>query len=105
MCVVSNIMLPWGQPVNPNAPPYTPPYQPPDPWHPKQWPIPPIETIDPKIAKQLLDVIARLEKIDKALGLLDCKVDALEKKAIVKRLKKQARRKPAPPTERSKDTV
>jgi len=93
MCVVSNITQPWGNLPTYPYPEKPWPKEPPEPWHPKQWPLPPIETIDPKIAKQLLDVISRLEKIDKALGLLDCKVEKLEKQKIVRRLKKQSKRK------------
>jgi hypothetical protein len=75
MCVVSNITQPWGGGTVPYTVPAMPQLPPPEPWHPKSWPLPPIEQIDPKIAQQLLDVISRLEKIDKALGLLDCKVE------------------------------
>jgi len=86
MCIVSNITNPW------NAPSLPPQYQLPKDWLPQNWPIPPIEEMAPGIAKQLLDVIERLDKIDKALGLLTCKVEKAEKQKIVRKLKRQARK-------------
>jgi len=80
MCAVSMISHQWTTPQFPSGP--NPNYVP---WT-QQFPT-------PDIAAQMLDVLQRLEKIDKALGALDCKLEAREKTALKRKLKRRATRK------------
>jgi hypothetical protein len=48
---------------------------------------------DPKLAQQMLDVLARLEAIDKRLNNIDCKVEKASKRKIVSNLKRIAKKK------------
>lgn len=74
MCAVSMITQQWTQPGQLNYVPWT-----------QQFP-------DPKLAQQMLDVIERLEKIDKALNAIDCKLEVKEKTAFKRKLKQRAKR-------------
>lgn len=107
MCVVSRVISDWlhptwPNPVNPNTAPWKPPISDtiPAPW------IPPTVTTttnsipwstiqsDPKLAEQMLEVLKKLEAIDKRLGMLEqCKVSADEKKKLKSELRKIARKK------------
>ena len=82
MCVVSMVMDQWW----PNSPRRTAP----DtsiPW--------PMIQQDPDLAQKLLDIIMRLEAIDKRLGQLErCKSTAKEKAAIKRRLCRIAKKAP-----------
>jgi hypothetical protein len=48
---------------------------------------------DPKLAQMMLDVLARLEAIDKRLNNIDCKVEKASKKKIVTKLKRIAKKR------------
>jgi hypothetical protein len=50
---------------------------------------------DPRLAQQMLEVLARLEAIDKRLNNIDCKVEKASKKKIVAKLKRIAKKKKA----------
>lgn len=49
-------------------------------------------TPTPDVSKRLLDVIDRLEKIDKRLGLIECSVEAKKKRAFKAKLRRRAGR-------------
>ena len=64
-----------------------------DQWWPRRNTLPdtsipwPVIQEDPKLAKQLLEILVRLERIDRRLGQLErCKSTAKEKAAIKRRL-------------------
>lgn len=93
MCVVSMVMEQWWpkpEPYEPQRHPLLPQNPPPNsvPW--------PLIQQDPKLAQQMLEVLKRLEAIDKRLGLVEqCKVAAPEKrkvKAKLRRIAKKAKR-------------
>jgi hypothetical protein len=44
----------------------------------------------PNVAQQLLDVIARLEKIDKRMGLIECALEVKKKRAFKAKLRRRA---------------
>jgi hypothetical protein len=69
MCATSAIIETWRQPQSPN---YIP-------WR--------TVVSDPALAQQMLDIIKRLEAIDKRLGLMEqCKLSAKDKKNFKRRL-------------------
>lgn len=89
MCTYSTMAKDWMTPGSPNHIPL------PGVWPPKEWthpfgPILPIPLPDPKIipepkvtpdiAQQMLDILKRLDALDKKLGLIDCSVDEKYKK-------------------------
>lgn len=99
MCVVSMVMQQWwppGQhpdlvPLTPTAPlpQFIPDTNPPPP-NAIPWPL--IQQ-DPALAAQMLEVLKRLEAIDKRLGLVEqCKVAAPEKKKIKAKLRRIAKK-------------
>lgn len=74
MCAVSNTIQTWTTPSSPNYIPWT------------------VIQNDAQLAAQMLEVIKRLEAIDKRLGLMEqCLVAEPEKKAIKRRLRKIAK--------------
>jgi hypothetical protein len=74
MCAVSMVMDQWQNPTLPN---YIPPLQ----WQ-----------SDPVLARQMLEVLQRLEAIDKKLGLLErCKFSKPVKDGFKKKLRRAAR--------------
>lgn len=84
MCIMSMVMNEWW-PKKEETPGLvlTPP-------PPNAIPWPQIQK-DPELAAQMLEVIQRLEAIDKRLGLLEqCKVSEPEKKKVKARLRKIA---------------
>lgn len=97
MCAVSTVIDGWRDPTWPyRYEPHTIPTG--VPWVAPQQPGPnavPWSTIqaDPKLAQQMLDVLKKLEAIDKRLGQLEsCTVSAKEKKALKARLRRIAKR-------------
>jgi len=94
MCVTSTVIDGWRDPTWPYEPyKHTEPVQPfPAPRGPNAIPWPLIVS-DPTLAKQMLDILAKLEAIDKRLGMLEqCKVTAREKKNLKARLRRIAKR-------------
>lgn len=103
MCVVSMVMGQWWPPTNPHPdvvpitptiPPFIPQVDPVPPPNalPNAIPWPMIQK-DPELAAQMLEVLKRLEEIDKKLGLLDqCKVAEPEKKRIKAKLRRIAKK-------------
>lgn len=100
MCTVSTVIdgwrdhtwpfQPWTRSVIPMipAPPHTEPVVP----GPNAIPWPMIQQ-DPTLAKQMLDILAKLEAFDKRLGMLEqCKVSAAEKKKLKGRLRRIAKK-------------
>lgn len=81
MCTYSLVVDDWMNPRSPNNIPDFSPF--------KQLPA----LITPDIAKQMLEVLRRLDALDKRLGLHECKLNELEKSKIVKKLKRRATRK------------
>lgn len=77
MCTVSMVLDSITTPHNPNYMKWT-----------RQYPT-------PDVALQLIEVIQRLDKIDKQLGLLDCKIEARAKKQFMKKLERRAAKKGA----------
>lgn len=73
MCVVSMVIDGWRNPFDVN--------------HVKQ------ETITPQIALQMLDIIARLEKLDQRLNAIDCKLKEAEKTEYKNMLRERAKKK------------
>jgi hypothetical protein len=87
MCVYSNMMGEWWDktwPASPTPQPLTP--------SPNAIPWPTI-VADPKLAQQMLDILTRLEAIDKRLNNIDCKVEKASKRKIVSKLKRIAKKK------------
>lgn len=70
MCVVSAVM----PTITPYVEPFFQPYK-----------IPNSNELE--ILRQMKEIIERLDRIDKALGLTDCKVEQAEKDRIFKKLK------------------
>ena len=71
MCAVSMVVDGW---LNPQQPNYVPFHQ-----------------IDQATARQMLEVIKRLEEIDKRLNAIDCKLDKPIKDGFKKKLRRRAR--------------
>jgi len=99
MCTTSTVIDGWRDPTWPYTPPWSPspvaPFIPAphtDPAVPGPNAIPwPTIVADPKLAQQMLDIMTKLEAIDKRLGLLEqCKVSAREKKNLKARLRRIA---------------
>lgn len=86
MCAVSMLYGDWQHPTWPGPQyPGTVPT-------PNAIPWPQIQA-DPKLAQQMLEVLTKLEAIDKRLGLLEqCKLTAKEKKNFKARLKRIAKK-------------
>ena len=94
MCVVSMVMQQWWPAPAPAIPdPYQLPKFIPDTNPlPGAIPWPQIEKA-PRLAAQMLEVLQKLEAIDKRLGLLEqCKVAAPEKKKIKAKLRRIAKK-------------
>lgn len=100
MCTVSTVIDGWRDPTWP--PLYPGPHVPAVPFPSQPSPGPnavpwPVIQKDPELAQQMLDILAKLEAIDKRLGQLEqCKVTAKEKtilktklRAIAKKAKKK----------------
>jgi len=73
MCAVSMVIGDWTNPRGPN-------------WIPQ-------EKIDPSTAIQMLEIIKRLDALDKKLGFVDCKIEELEKQRFIKGLKQKVRKR------------
>ena len=87
MCAYSNMIGEWHHPTWPYTPapaPLTP--------SPNSIPWPTI-VADPTLAAQMLEVLKRLEAIDKRLNNLDCKVEKEQKVKITRALKRIAKKK------------
>jgi hypothetical protein len=103
MCTVSMIMkdwmnpgspnhipLPrWNEPLNPHVVPYVPPFVPKI-----DQIIPTVPVVTPDLAKQMLDILKRVDELDKKLGRINCLLEEQEKEGYIKTLKKIARKKP-----------
>ena len=88
MCVVSMVIGDWQHPTWPGNPPAVPGTLP----SPNAIPWPMIQK-DPELAAQMLEVLKRLESIDKRLGLMEqCKVAEPEKKRLKARLRRIAKK-------------
>lgn len=91
MCVVSMVMDQWWPPNQP-AIPTIPNILPAPPVTPNVIPWPMIQK-DPELAKQMLEVLTRLEAIDRKLGLLEqCSVTRAEKKRTKDKLRRIAKK-------------
>jgi hypothetical protein len=98
MCVVSTVIDGWRDPSwpyfvpVPTLPSLPQPHTQPAPAGPNAVPWNIIQQ-DPMLAQQMLDVLKRLEAIDKRLGQMEqCKVSAKEKKALKARLRRIAKK-------------
>ena len=88
MCTVSMVIKDWQHPTWPQPIMPNPPLQP----GPNSIPWPLIQQ-DPKLAEQMLEVLKRLEAIDKRLDKMEqCKVAEPAKKKLRKQLREIARR-------------
>jgi hypothetical protein len=102
MCTTSAVIDGWRDPSWPYTPtvrafPKIPPHTQPSVPGPNAIPWPLIQQ-DPALAQQMLDLLAKLEAIDKRLGQLEqCKVSVKEKKALKARLRRIAKRSGAKP--------
>lgn len=77
MCSVSVVMGGWTGLGSPNFIPWT-------------------STVPaPDLAQQMLDVIERLERIDKRMGAIECLVEAKTKRAYKRKLKARAAASPS----------
>jgi hypothetical protein len=76
MCTVSMVIKDWQEGPN-RIPDFTP-------WQ----RLPPV--ITPELAQQMLEVLRRLDAIDKRLNALDCALKEPEKAKIVRKLKRRA---------------
>lgn len=94
MCTVSTVIDGWRDPTWPYRPePHTVPSMPfPTPIQPGPNAIPwPTIQSDPALAQQMLEILKRLEAIDKRLGMLEqCVVSEAEKTDLKKRLEEIA---------------
>lgn len=95
MCTVSTVIDGWRDPTWP--PMYPGPHVPAmpiEPWKPGPNAVPwPTIQSDPQLAQQMLDILAKLEAIDKRLGQLEqCKVTAKEKRALKQKLRRIAKK-------------
>lgn len=72
MCVVSMVTGGWTNPLDPNY-----------------IPIPTIQK-DPDLAKQMLEIIKKLDALDKKVGAIDCSLDDDYKEKYIKLLEKIA---------------
>lgn len=73
MCAVSMVVDGWRNPQSPNHIPW--------------------KQVEPDTASQMLEVLKRLDAIDKAVGAIDCKLKELEKQKFIKKLKRKAKKK------------
>jgi tetrahydromethanopterin S-methyltransferase subunit G len=90
MCAYSNMMGDWWHQTWPHTPvpnPLTP--------SPNAIPWPTIVS-DPALAAQMLEVLKRLDAIDKRLNNTDCKVEKEQKVKITRALKGIAKKKRKP---------
>jgi hypothetical protein len=89
MCVTSTVIDGWRDPTWPLITPHNP-----LPWNPSPNAIPwPLIQQDPSLALQMLEVIKRLEALDKRLDKMEqCAVTAREKKNLKARLRRIAKR-------------
>lgn len=97
MCVTSTMIDGWRDPSWPFIPPHNPPVPSipaPQPFIPSPNAIPwPLIQQDPSLAQQMLDVLAKLEALDKRLGKMEqCAVSAREKKNLKARLRRIAKK-------------
>lgn len=86
MCAVSMMVDAWQTWPKPTV----------SPWLPQAVPyFPPVDfnKPDPETAKQMLEILAKLEALDKRLGLIDCKIEQAVKDKFVRKLKRAAAKK------------
>lgn len=79
--MVSYVAEQWQTPGAPNSVPG---------WSPGM-PLP--QLITPDTAQQMLEVLRRLDELDKKLGALECKLKAQAKKRLIGQLTRRARKK------------
>ena len=93
MCVTSTVIDSWRDPTWPPITPHNPfPLNPPLVPSPNAIPWPLIQQ-DPALAQQMLDVLQKLEALDKRLDKMEqCAVTAREKKNLKARLRRIAKR-------------
>jgi hypothetical protein len=102
MCTYSMIAKDWMNPHSPNHIPLpNSPWYPTPPTFPPFAPLPvypsiPAPVVTPDLAKQMLDILKKVDELDKKLGRLDCLLDADAKKAYVKALRTIAKQKKCP---------
>ncbi len=77
MCAVSLVVDAWRDTRNPNFIPFT------------------LQSPDADLARQMLEVIRRLDAIDKKLGLKDCKLSAATKDELIAELERRIDTAPA----------
>lgn len=75
MCAVSNVVGPWTSPMDPNYIPWK-----------KNSP-------DPSTAFEMLEIIRRLEALDKKLGAIECKLEEAAKEKFKRKLQRRAGKK------------
>lgn len=75
MCMVSVVTHGWLDQTSPNHIPWT------------------VLSPNPELAKQMLDVIALLEKLDKRMGVVECLLEKEQKAAFKKKLRARSKRK------------
>lgn len=76
MCAVSMVIEGWRQPSSPNYVPFT-----------QQYP-------DPETALRMLEILEKLDAIDKRLGKLECLTEEGIKEGFLQRLKERADEQP-----------
>jgi hypothetical protein len=87
MCTYSLVMGEWWHPTWPASPSPAPALSSPN-------AIPWLTIVsDPNLAQQMLDILAKLDALDKRLDKLDCKVEKVSKKKIETKLKRIAKGK------------
>lgn len=93
MCVTSTVIDGWHHPTWPPIQPHNPgPFTLPVDPSPNAIPWPLIQH-DPALAQQMLDVLKKLEALDKRLDKMEqCKVTAREKKNLKARLRRIAKK-------------
>lgn len=92
MCVTSTVIDGWRDPTWPPITPDNPPFIPAPPPSPNAIPWPLIQQ-DPALAAQMLEVLKKLEALDKRLDKIEqCKVTAREKKNLKARLRRIAKK-------------
>jgi hypothetical protein len=87
MCVVSAVHQQIGPMIDPNwKPGYVPAGIPAPVINPFPWPPTPPKSLDADILKEIRDILPRLDRIDKALGLKDCSAEEADKAAFRQKL-------------------
>ena len=92
MCVTSTVIDGWHHPTWPPLQPHNPPFLPGPVPNPNSIPWPLIQS-DPSLAAQMLELLKKLEALDKRLDKMEqCAVTARETKNLKARLRRIAKK-------------